>query len=140
MDRVAVGDFDASPHHPNCRPGQAAYLLVASCASRSRRRGFRWLVGRDHARTRGRNRKKRDRQRQTDEIDRVCLRHELEKSFLAVELFLESLPVDLGLGTIDACDGSCAVELGGIPLLSAIRVDGAGDLWHAELTGAVTSP
>jgi hypothetical protein len=63
-----------------------------------------------------------------------------EKSFLAVELFLEGLPVDLGLGTIDACDGSCAVELGGIPLLSAITVDGAGDLWHAELTGAVTSP
>jgi hypothetical protein len=64
-----------------------------------------------------------------------------EKSFLAVELNLfEGLPVDLGLGTIDACNGTCAVELGGIPLLSAITVDGAGDLWHAELTGAVTSP
>jgi hypothetical protein len=63
-----------------------------------------------------------------------------EKSFLAVELFLQDLPVDLGLGTIDACDGSCTVQLGGIPLLSAITVDGAGDLWHAELTGAVTSP
>ncbi len=64
-----------------------------------------------------------------------------EKSWLAVELlFFDDLPVELGLGTIDACDGTCVVELGGVPMLSAITVDGDGDLWHAELPGVVTSP
>lgn len=64
-----------------------------------------------------------------------------EKSWFVVELLLfESLPVDLGLGTINACDGGCSVEVGGIPLLSAITVDGTGALWHAELPGVVTSP
>lgn len=64
-----------------------------------------------------------------------------EKSWFAVELALfEGLPVDLGLGTINACDADCTVEVGGIALLSAITVDGAGALWHAELPGEVTSP
>jgi hypothetical protein len=64
-----------------------------------------------------------------------------EKSWFAVELSLfEGLPVDLGLGTIDACGDTCAVEAGGISMLSAITVDGDGDLWHAELPGVVTSP
>lgn len=64
-----------------------------------------------------------------------------EKSWFVVELSLfAGLPVDLGLGTIDACDGACSVEVGGIPMLSAITVDGAGDLWHAELPGVLTSP
>lgn len=64
-----------------------------------------------------------------------------EKSWFVVELLLfEGLPVDLGLGTINACDTGCAVEVAGIPMLSAITVDGAGELWHAELPGVVTSP
>jgi hypothetical protein len=61
-----------------------------------------------------------------------------EKSWFAVELSLfEELPVALGLGTINGCDGSCSVEKGSIPLLSAITVDGDGELWYAGLFGPV---
>lgn len=63
-----------------------------------------------------------------------------EKSFLAVELGLFlGLPVDLGLGIINACSGgTCGVAASGIPLLSGITVDGDGDLWHVGLFGPVS--
>lgn len=61
-----------------------------------------------------------------------------EKSWFAVELALfEGLPLELGLGTINACDDACAVAVPDIPLLSAITVDGGGGLWYSELFGPV---
>lgn len=58
-----------------------------------------------------------------------------EKSWLAVELVLFSgLPIDPGVGTIDACTDACQA-IASIPLLSGITVDGDGDLWHTSLLG-----
>lgn len=63
-----------------------------------------------------------------------------EKSWFVVELALfEGLPVDLGLGTINACNTVCQVEVANIELLSAITVDGNGDLWYAGLFGPVAA-
>lgn len=62
-----------------------------------------------------------------------------EKSWFAVELAVfDGLPVTLGGGTINACTGACVVEEGSIDLLSALTVDGDGDLWYAQLFGPVT--
>jgi hypothetical protein len=61
-----------------------------------------------------------------------------EKSWFAVELALfEGLPVDPGTGTINECNGACTAVAPGIPFLSAITVDGSGDLWYAGLFGPV---
>jgi hypothetical protein len=61
-----------------------------------------------------------------------------EKSWFAVELgVFEDLPVAPGDGTINACDGACAEHLTNVHLLSAITVDGDGDLWYASLFGPV---
>lgn len=58
-----------------------------------------------------------------------------EKSWLAVELVLfAGLPIDPGVGTIDACTDACHA-IASIPLLSGITVDGDGDLWHTSLFG-----
>ncbi|HSF86299.1 MAG TPA: ScyD/ScyE family protein [Acidimicrobiia bacterium] len=60
-----------------------------------------------------------------------------EKSWFAVELLLfEGLPLDLGLGTVNACRGRC-VPVTSAPLLSALTVDGTGNVWTAGLFGPV---
>jgi hypothetical protein len=59
-----------------------------------------------------------------------------EKSRLAFELaFFFDAPVAVDGGTITACNGSCGPISGPIPLLSALTVDGQGDLWYTSLLG-----
>jgi hypothetical protein len=64
-----------------------------------------------------------------------------EKSFLAVELGL-FLPLQALMVPSPKLNwqtlGACSVAESDIPLLSAITVDGDGDLWHTGLFGPVT--
>lgn len=61
-----------------------------------------------------------------------------EKSWFAFELaFFEGLPIEPGLGTINACSGGCVEAVPDVPFLTAITVDGAGTLWWGNFIGVV---
>lgn len=63
-----------------------------------------------------------------------------EKSWFAFELgFFAGLPIDPGLGAINACNGVCS-SVASVPFLTAITFDGSGELWYANFVGTVATP